>query len=82
MDDIAHKSATDTTMGSPQTMEYEPSYMAYARAHGSTDAWQPGEIPTMEQLRAFLQHYREAACSSSTTDHSTASGQGGHGSTW
>jgi hypothetical protein len=82
MDDVAHTSTTDRTTGSPQTMEYEPSYMAYARAHGSTDAWQPGEIPTMEQLQAFLQQYCAAARSTSTTTHSTASGQGGHVSQW
>jgi hypothetical protein len=82
MDDVAHTLAVDMTSSSPQTMEYEPSYMAYVGTPTSNDAWKPGEILTIAQLQAFLQQYRAAAHPDSTDTHSTASAQGGHCSVW
>ena len=77
MADVAHTSPVEMTSSSPQTMEYEPSHMAYARTHTSADAWKPEEIPTIAQLQAYLQHYREAARSTNANLHSTASVPGG-----
>jgi hypothetical protein len=58
-------------------MEYEPSHMAYARTHASADAWKPEEIPTIAQLKDYLQQFREAARSTNAHLHSTASAPGG-----